>query len=152
MQDEIKRLKEMLTKEDPRTPNYKAILDNLVRLEVWYEVECNGDCGCHDTESTPVVEVLPSVADAAEKKGKSAPTKGAETEPAPVVGEEPSEQAVVDEPPAPEYTIEEVRAAVKAAQTRGVDVRPFIAAYGVKNLSGVPKESFGELIEAVTNA
>lgn len=149
MQDEIKRLKEMLTKEDPRTPNYKAILDNLVRLEVWYEVECNGDCGCHDTEPTPL-EMVAGVTEmtALVVEAEPTPTKGADIESAPVV----EETEMLEEPPAPEYTIEEVRAAVKAAQTRGVDVRPFIAAYGVKNLSGVPKESFGELIEAVTNA
>ena len=147
MQNEIKRLKEMLTKEDPRTPNYKSILDNLVRLEVWYEVESNGDCGCHDTEPTPlervagVTEMTAPVVEA-----EPTPTKGADIESAPIV-EEPE---TLEEPPF--YTLEEVRAAVKAAQTRGVDVRPFIAAYGVKNLSSVPKESFGELIEAVTNA
>ena len=44
-------------------------------------------------------------------------------------------------------TIEEVRAALKAADEAGIEVKSFISAFGVKNLSAIPKERYPELLE-----
>lgn len=52
----------------------------------------------------------------------------------------------------PAYTIEEVRKALIDAQQRGVDPRPFIHGYGVKNLSAIPVECYGDLIIAIERA
>lgn len=57
------------------------------------------------------------------------------------------EPATTEESDNPLPTIEEVRAALKEADEAGIEVKSFISAFGVKNLSAIPKERYPELLE-----
>ena len=65
----------------------------------------------------------------------------------------PQPEVLVEEPVTTEEsdnpipTIEEVRAALKEADEAGIEVKSFISAFGVKNLSAIPKERYPELLE-----
>lgn len=153
MKKEIERLMELLRNESPLTPNYDTILAKISTLT--YLVA--------DGESAPRIPLaIAKIKYGEDDKGLSEESTIAEEESIvaePIATEEPTtpEIPVVEETTPvvteePEYSIEEVRQAIKEAQAKGVDARPFIAAYGVKNLSGVPKESYGALIAEVTNA
>ena len=50
------------------------------------------------------------------------------------------------------WSIEQVRRVIKEVQASGVDAKAVITSYGVKSLSGIPAEQYGELVEALVQA
>ena len=126
MNQEINRIKKVLAATDPTSPNYRTLLDNLQTL-LYME---------HDNRGVPVAP--PEIVSF---EAFNEPT---ETVTEPVRNEEEKNEVV--------WSIEQVRRVIKEVQASGVDAKAVITSYGVKSLSGIPAEQYGELVEALVQA
>lgn len=126
MNQEINRIKKVLAATDPTTPNYRALLDNLQTL--LYMADGNRNV----TVAPPEIVSFEAF---------NEPT---ETVTEPVETKEEKNEAT--------WSIEQVRRVIKEVQASGVDAKAVITSYGVKSLSGIPAEQYGELVEALVQA
>lgn len=127
MNQEINRVKKVLAATDPTAPNYRTLLDNLQTL--LYMVEHGNRC----------FPVAPS-----EIVSFEAFNEPTETVTEPVETKEEKNEVT--------WSIEQVRRVIKEVQASGVDAKAVITSYGVKSLSGIPAEQYGELVEALVQA
>ena len=123
MNQEINRIKKVLAETDPTTPNYRTLLDNLQTL-----LYLTRDNSINTVAPPEVVSFEAFSIDEAE----------------PVRNKEEKNEVV--------WSIEQVRRVIKEVQASGVDAKAVITSYGVKSLSGIPAEQYGELVEALVQA
>jgi len=159
MQKQLTRLTEMLNNEDPRTPNYEMIINNICRLNqaigsaafgTAQVPEIVGDDSPEEASDQPT-DASPTAPKASRPSRAKKPVEApAETAPAEEPTAEESDTEEASDVEAPVITLEEVRIAMSQASTVGKkDVRPLIEKYGCKNLSAVPAEYYADLLAAL---
>jgi len=146
MEQEIKRLKELIKETNPLSADYSTLLDHLSRA---YSIAFNYEDMAPRYKWTtakvdePKVEIKP----AEEVK---------ETEPTPMA--EPVQEPVVEEKVETPTTItkEYVRALLSDASKNGVQIQPIVAKFVPEGkpckFSEIPAKCYAELVEDIKNA
>lgn len=142
--DELVRMLDRQKELDPATRDYEQLVTNLETLifhaDMYLDVfEYLGAAGRlptpFDEPEITQVTIHPELVKAMQEKEEE------DTRPSPGEAEEEASQTVV------EFSLIQVRAALRDAKKRGVDIAGVIKSFGASNLTDLPAEKYGELMK-----
>lgn len=143
--DELVRMLDRQKELDPATREYEQLVTNLetlifhadLYLDVFEYLQAAGRLPSPFDESTVTqVTLHPELVRAMQEAKEEADTRSGPGE-----AEEEAPQTVV------EFSLIQVRAALRDAKKRGVDIAGVIKSFGASNLTDLPAEKYGELME-----
>lgn len=144
--DELVRMLDRQKQLDPATPEYMQLCTNMelmvrcadLYLDVFEYLQAAGRMPSPFDESTVTqVTLHPELVRAMQEKAE----EEQDTRPGPGEVEEEAPQTVV------EFSLIQVRAALRDAKKRGVDIVELIKSCGASNLTDLPAEKYGELMK-----
>lgn len=141
--DELVRMLDRQKELDPATPEYTQLCTNMELMvrcaDMYLEIfEYLGAAGMlptpFDEPEITQVTIHPELVRAMQEKAD-------DTRPSTGEAEEEAPQTVV------EFSLIQVRAALRDAKKRGVDIAGVIKSFGASNLTDLPAEKYGELMK-----
>ena len=142
--DELVRMLDRQKELDPATPEYMQLCTNMeimvhcadLYLDVFEYLQAAGRLPSpFDEPEITQVTVHPELVKAVQE------AKEEDTRPGPGEAEEEAPQTVV------EFSLIQVRAALREAKKRGVDIAAVIHEFGASNLTDLPAEKYGDLMK-----
>lgn len=142
--NELVRMLDRQKELDPATRDYEQLVTNLetlifhadLYLDVFEYLQAAGRLPApFDEPEITQVTLHPELVKAMQEKAEE------DTRPGPGEAEEEAPQTVV------EFSLIQVRAALREAKKRGVDIAGVIKSFGASNLTDLPAEKYGELMK-----
>jgi len=142
--DELVRMLDRQKELDPATRDYEQLVTNLetlifhadLYLDVFEYLQAAGRMPSpFDEPEITQVTLHPELVRAMQE------AKEEDTRPSPGEAEEETPQTVV------EFSLIQVRAALREAKKRGVDIAEVIKSFGASNLTDLPAEKYSELMK-----
>jgi hypothetical protein len=140
--DELVRMLDRQKELDPATPEYAQLFSNMevmircadMFVDIFEYLGAAGRLPTPFDESTVTqVTLHPELVKAMQEEEDTRPSTGE--------AEEEASQTVV------EFSLIQVRAALRDAKKRGVDIAGVIKSFGASNLTDLPAEKYGELMK-----
>ena len=142
--NEFFRILAVITETDPTTQEYHIALQSL---------ECF--VGIADSIEEIMEQIAQGRGEESDLEGKivkievdpKALKQQVQEEPAEEPDPEPAAEPAAELEPAETYDLVTVRAAMREAKKRGVDIKELIQSFGATNLTDLPAEKYGELMK-----
>lgn len=144
--DELVRMLDRQKELDPATPEYTQLVTNMevmvrcadMYLDIFEYLGAAGRLPTpFDEPEITQVTIHPELVSAMQEKAE----EEADTRPGTGEAEEEASQTVV------EFSLIQVRAALRDAKKRGVDIAALIKSFGASNLTDLPAKKYGELMK-----